>query len=262
MYTNTITNDGFGSQYQHIICAILYTELALRSIFVLSKPDLETVYGEDAQDLRNIMNLDTVFSDAKHFDNVIQLSVADTYPYAENNLDTCLKSESIEKIRNAFHAKHQYKYNVFYNDINVIHVAIHIRRPSMHCNIDLPSHHDNMNIKQMSVDELALCSRRFADNNRYIEVMQKLRTKYNQMNAKCKFYIVSEGPPELFICFMKDDVELCLNETVEDSFCRLIYANVLVICSSSFSYVAALLSKNEIWYQPFWHKPASNWIAY
>lgn len=75
MYTNTITNDGFGSQYQHIICAILYTELALRSIFVLSKPDLETVYGEDAQDLRNIMNLDTVFSDAKHLPKLVYVVV-------------------------------------------------------------------------------------------------------------------------------------------------------------------------------------------
>ena len=41
---------------------------------------------------------------------------------------------------------------------------------------------------------------------------------------------------------------------------HLINANVLVMCKSSFSYVAALYNPNDIIYVNFWHAPLSHWI--
>jgi hypothetical protein len=41
---------------------------------------------------------------------------------------------------------------------------------------------------------------------------------------------------------------------------HLINANVLVMCKSSFSYIAALYNPNDIIYTPFWHPPLNHWL--
>lgn len=36
-------------------------------------------------------------------------------------------------------------------------------------------------------------------------------------------------------------------------------ANILLTSKSSFSYAAAMLNENIVYYLPFWHKPSEKW---
>jgi hypothetical protein len=55
--------------------------------------------------------------------------------------------------------------------------------------------------------------------------------------------------------------ELHLNTDVFCTLAALINAEILVMAKSSLSYVAALLSRGTVIYEPFWHKPLSDWIS-
>ncbi len=70
--------------------------------------------------------------------------------------------------------------------------------------------------------------------------------------------IHSEGRPEDF-AGIDQDVDLRLDEDVFQTLQRLINAEVLVMAKSSFSYVAALLSRGQVIYEPFWHPKLPHW---
>ncbi|WP_421913273.1 hypothetical protein [Mesorhizobium sp.] len=55
---------------------------------------------------------------------------------------------------------------------------------------------------------------------------------------------------------------ICEFELDSDIFATLsglIHADCLIMAKSSLSYVAGLLSKGAVYYEPFWHKPLSSW---
>ena len=56
-------------------------------------------------------------------------------------------------------------------------------------------------------------------------------------------------------------VDVHLNGNVKESFHMMVSARRLVIAKSSFSYVAGLLNKNNVYYanQNWWHKPLDHW---
>ncbi len=50
-----------------------------------------------------------------------------------------------------------------------------------------------------------------------------------------------------------------LNSDVLETISALIAADCLIMAKSSLSYVAGLLSKGSVYYEPFWHGPLSSW---
>jgi hypothetical protein len=128
--------------------------------------------------------------------------------------------------------------------------------------MDLPPQIEGLDVKNMTLEQAVQASPRFASNERYLNVIQYIRTLCNSQGKTAQFHIVSDGKPEHFDCFKADDIELHLKESVEQSYCRLVYADVLVICHSAFSYTAGLLRPNNVFFQPFVHAPVSSWIAY
>ena len=54
---------------------------------------------------------------------------------------------------------------------------------------------------------------------------------------------------------------LRLNADVFGTLTELMSADLLITAKSSFSYVAALLSRGSVLYDPFWHKPLSSWTV-
>jgi hypothetical protein len=93
----------------------------------------------------------------------------------------------------------------------------------------------------------------------YINVINNLRGLYHF--ARPIFHIYSQGDVEQFkTVFAGDDIVLHIDETLEDTFTAMVFADVLVTSTSSFSYTAALLSDGEIYYIPFWHPPLGDWI--
>ena len=257
--TNEIRNDGFGAQYQSIIGTILYAELNNYE-YIYTPPDFKTVYEdeEEIQKLKSIMNLENNFKTITDLSSDTKINIfpaINGVNYINNNIDTCLNSESIKKIKNIFKSNKQQKYF----DENNFNVAIHIRRSSLHKNIDLASHHGNIDVKSIKdLQYLSSVNPRFTEDSYFLNLISSIRKKHN--NAK--FHIYSEGYIEDFSSFIKDDIILHLNEPVFDTFTSLVFGDMLIMSASSFSYVAGLLSDNiVIFYSKFWASKASNWLV-
>lgn len=264
-YTNIVRSDGFGAQYQCIMFAVLYVCIHLNANFILTPTNFHEVYGSDAHLIHKNMGLHHLFESVEVTNGDVQsVGMTESYHFVENNIETCLQSETMAKIRRAYDIEHEHDPQPYSSDDPcVIHVAIHIRRPSNNPNVDIPSHLNGLDVKNMAIDVVAQHCPRFTVNGRYKHVMDVLRAKYEQQGKKCLFHIVSEGREEQFAELASDgNVIVHLNESVRDSFHKLVCADVLVICSSSFSYAAAFLGKGEVWYQPFWHRCADTWHPY
>lgn len=255
---NNQRTDGFGAQFQEIIYAILCAELRRGGTFLYSRPNLEVVYGDEASMLESYMNMRTGF--AVKEDGVVPevpevLRFHETREFVERNLDECLASATMSKVRAAFMSGKASPFPAGFT-----HVAVHIRRPSKNPNIDVPEHHGGAAVKGMRVDQLP--SDRFTSNGFYLSVIHRIRSTVpcGASSGPLRFHIFSEGDAEDFSDFVAPDTELHLNTHTTDAFTALVCADVLVTCRSSFSYMAALLSeKQHIYYQPFWHPPATHW---
>jgi len=219
-YSTQLRTDGFGGQYQNIIFTILYTELYLKGIYVHRKiTAMEHNYNNDPlflEKVENLMNLSEFENDSVE---VVTIIHDDVYPWVEENLDYCLQSETMKRIRNCFW-KNKIK--------KEIDVAVHVRRPNCMDNriegADVP-------------------------NEYFLNIINVLQLK--------DVHIYSQGQPSNFECFKK--CVMHLDEELFDNFIDLVSAKILVISPSSFSYAAALLNENIIYYRPFWHKPSNNW---
>jgi hypothetical protein len=102
--------------------------------------------------------------------------------------------------------------------------------------------------------------------DRYIEadhaaakVMRALDTLPKTDARPRVLHIHSEGKPSDFEPFLKLGAVLHLNEDAYTTFHQLVSADVLYMTKSSFSYLAAILSKGECFYDPFWHPPLPGW---
>ena len=97
--------------------------------------------------------------------------------------------------------------------------------------------------------------KRYTTNDKYKEILSFLLEKY-----PCDIItIFSEGKIDDFHELKQERVHFKLNDSIEESFHSLVTAKVLVMAKSSFSYSAALLNQNIVYYIPFWHQPLKNW---
>ena len=256
--TNQINQDGLGSQYQRIICTILYADFYSKE-FVYTKPDLKYVYGEEDNYVENIMNISKFFKSVEEIDKTLLevVNFWDAYSTLDNNIDYFMNSSILKKIINIF--KENKNINILDNKYN--NIVIHIRRPSLHKNIDIPEHHGLNDVKNMNLQDIVNINKdfpRFTDNHYYLDIINKIRNKYT--SKQNIFHIVSEGNIDFFKDFFADDVIFHLNENLNDTLLIMVLSDILVMSNSSFSYAAALLNENKIIYQKFWHKKASHWL--
>lgn len=256
-YTNIVRDDGFGAQYQNIICAIIYAEMN-GGEFVYTKCNFDTVYlnNKEYDSLEDIMNIYPYYKSIDFIKEeglaAIPLTIEQCYNFFEENMAQCLSSKSLDKIKEVF--KQNKNLEVF--DRNYRNVVIHIRRCSLNSNIDIPEHHDGIKVKELSVDELASTTVRFTSDEYYLSVINHFRND----GIPCKFHILSEGKKEDFSKYTGDDIVFHLNESLWDSYIYMVMADILVLSKSSFSYAAALLNENIVVYKPFWHMPAPHWL--
>lgn len=87
----------------------------------------------------------------------------------------------------------------------------------------------------------------------------KLIGVFKKVFAGRRITIFSEGTPADFPELATLGVEFRLNEDALTTFHSLVRAKVLVMAKSSFSYAAAILNENTIYYIPFWHAPLDSW---
>ena len=114
------------------------------------------------------------------------------------------------------------------------------------CNIDIAIH-----IRRGDVGK----GNRFTPNSYYNKIIKFLNSKYPEY----KITIFSEGKLKNFSNISGNNINFKLNTDIRETFHSLVSAKVLVTAKSSFSYSAAILNSNEIYYINFWHKPLDHW---
>ena len=111
-----------------------------------------------------------------------------------------------------------------------------------------------LHIRRGDVDKKTYPTR-YIDNNKYKKIIRFLLKTYPDDIIT----IFSEGSIHDFHDLQQDRVVFQLNGTIEETFHSFVRAKVLVTAKSTFSYSAALLNENEVYYIPWWHKPLKHW---
>ncbi len=235
--TNPYREDGFGAQFQSILFAAMYAELHNQKFVYTPIHKMEHNYDNDPEFINKKENL-IHFID--HFDlnrdiNIQKLGSINKYQdFFEKNVSICANSFILKKIKEIFRINKRKK---DYFDTDRLNIALHIRRPngqdSRLIGADLP-------------DRI------------YLNILCYLRKLYSSQNPQ--FHIYSQGDLGTFLdIYGASDVVFHINESLEQTFSSLVFADVLVTSLSSLSYTAGFLSEGEVFYLPFWHPPLPTW---
>ncbi len=241
--------DGFGAQYQNIIFDILFTSAMTPNVQYVFPSNLERMqfehnYKNDptfSNRLIRLMNLDAKFNVTKPI-QVIRYKGTKNYAFCEANLTRLLETNAFKLIKQLFFEGKSTPYDTaFYN------VAIHVRKHSAH--------------------DMRVHKRTNEPNAYYINVMRFIIENYKGTKP-VRFHIHSQGNTNNeFTNFSATranvgvEVVMHLNESVEDAFNGLVFADALATSASSFSYVAAMLTDGVVYYKQFWHKPSLKWVV-
>ena len=254
--------DGFGSQYQRFIWTCIYAEEYENAVFVYKSPiSIAHNYTADPcfiQSMEELMNMKPHYVNYGEIQNnndteVIIPELYDVINYVEKNIDSCVKSRSMSRI------KEYYWQNKNRNDermrlfrikntsaVYTHHLALHMRRPN--CDDTRPNGGEEYT------------------NEYYIQSLLKIRGTYLKYDANhsIQIHVYSQGNPVNFknICehpIIGKDVMLHLDDNTQDTFIGMTIADILVTSASSYSYIAAFLCDGDIYYTDFWHKPCSWW---
>lgn len=244
--------DGFGAQYQNIIFDILFTSAMTPNVQYVFPSNLERMqfehnYKNDptfSNRLIRLMNLDAKFNVTPQTTpiQVIRYKGTKNYAFCEANLTRLLETNAFKLIKQLFFEGKSTPYDTaFYN------VAIHVRKHSAH--------------------DMRVHKRTNEPNAYYINVMRFIIENYKGTKP-VRFHIHSQGNTNNeFTNFSATranvgvEVVMHLNESVEDAFNGLVFADALATSASSFSYVAAMLTDGVVYYKQFWHKPSLKWVV-
>jgi hypothetical protein len=238
LVTNPKRGDGFGAQFQSIVCTAMYAEVHGMKFVYTPFTAMEHNYDNDPDFLdkkEKLINFIDNF-DVYRGEPGVKKTDGGSLPEAfESNMVSYLNTDALKKIKRIFREN---KNKQEYFDDRHFNIAVHMRRPNKH------------DIRLDGAD---------TPDNVFVNIINKLRTLYSSKNAL--FHIYSQGRKEDFTLIKASDVILHLNDSIEDTFSSLVFADVLVASRSSFSYVAGILSEGIVYYIPFWHAPLPDWIS-
>jgi hypothetical protein len=269
-YYSTIPfDDGFGAQFQRFIWTCIYAEECEDTQFIYRTPKkMAHNYNDDPQfiaKLETLMNMkphyinyddiiaqNAEYASAGRHGDVVQVVTPDFYDifnYVERNIDVCMKSKSMARIKENYWRnkdRPSERARVFGRADYTHHLAAHIRRPN--CDDTRPNGGEEYT------------------NAYYIQSFLTIREKYlkENNNTRIQFHIYSQGADVKFADVMTHDiigkdVVLHLNDSNEDTYLGMTLADILVTSASSYSYSAAFFCDGDIYYTEFWHKPCSWW---
>jgi len=237
-YTVKERTDGFGAQFQTMICCILIAENSNNKYIHTPIQKMEHNYDNDPNFISNVENYINLIkygclNDINNLE-IKELNIKFIIKTFEENINKYLLSNSLKNLKNIFWKN---KNKIFFQN-DKFNIAVHIRSHNI---IDGPNNEF-----------------RYTDLNYYFDIIQKIKEKYNK---DLLFHIYSQNEISDYDKFDKTNVVFHLNENLFDTFTGLVAADVLIMSKSSLSYSAAILSDGEIYYQPFWHKPGEKWIV-
>ena len=238
MITNNIYVDGFGENFKFIIYSILYSEYLDEDFHYTPLNDvIQHNYDNDPKFINMKEKLINIINSYPRVKNNIRYKRPDKFTllhFFENNVDFCLKSNNLEKLKIIFKEVNKDKF-----DKSFLNIAIHIRR------MNTLDKEKNINYDQIPGTDVP--------DNIYKDIILQLKNIYKN----CKIHIYSQGDKKDFD--FEDDIILHLNESIEDTFVDFVFADILVVSPSAFSYSAALLSDNIIYYLNCCHKALPTW---
>lgn len=233
--TNEYNDDGFGAQYMCIISGIVYA--AVHNLDFFYTPFHRFNDNSDPEFLRKKEEMINVI-DRFPLNRDIQLQRRQDRNFQnffDNNTDMCTNHPSFKMIQECYYSG---KDRSEHYDSKNLHIALHIRRPRVT---------ENSLLHFIVSDQV------------YLKMIEALRKKYACDSPI--FHIHSLGHLDHFKkIYGADDVVLHLNESTEDSFNGMAFADVLLIAASGMSWCAGMLSKGTVYYMPYWHGSKSSWI--
>jgi hypothetical protein len=248
--TNVSRTDGFGAQFQSVLWIYLWAELTNKNFVYSDIKHIDLISNSGSvKDTEDENTLDEV-SDFMGFnkfciksdsvkENINNTSEGVSYDFVQKNMDYVFNSKAFLTYKEFFYKDKVNRFNKEY-----MNVAIHIRKLG---NFE----RENGRFRAGTHD---------IPDEYYLDKMNLIRNHYSDKNVL--FHVYSQGSKEMFKNFIYDDTVLHLNEKILDTFTDLIFADILVTCRSSFSYLAGMLSNNKVYYLTFWHPPLSQWIKF
>ena len=263
-YYSTIPfDDGLGAQFQRFVWTCIYAEECEESTFIYRSPKkMAHNYTDDPNyiaKLESLMNMkskylnyDVAVND-KSIGHIMTPDFYDIFNYVERNIDKCMKSKSMERIKGYYWENKDRvrdRPRVFRipdgDHTYTHHLAVHIRRPN--CDDTRPNGGEEY------------------PNDYYIRSLLTIREKYMKYDSsnRIQYHIYSQGSEAKFAEFrshdiLGQDIMLHINDSNEDSYLGMTMADILVTSASSYSYSAAFFCDGDIYYTEFWHKPCSWW---
>jgi len=271
-YFSTIPfDDGFGAQFQRFIWTCIYAEEYEESQFVYRSPkQIAHNYNDDPQfiaKLEELMNMKSNYlnyNDAINSDSTIEILTPDFYDifnYVEKHIDTCMKSKSMERIK-----EHYWRNKDRTNERLRLYRIPSPSPPASDTTTTKYTHHLSVHIRRPNCDDTRPNGGEEYTNEYYIRSLLNIRETYLNRDSKnrIQYHIYSQGTEDKFADLCKhaiigDDIMMHLNDTNEDTFIGMTLADILVTSASSYSYTAAFLCDGDIYYTEFWHKPCSWW---
>lgn len=232
-------NDGFGECFKFLLYTIFYCEF-MKHDFYYTPAFTNSINHNYNNDIDYIKKKEEMIDFENNFkiatDDCIELSKFQYISFFEKNIHLYDHSLEIKKIKKIFKAKNKNRF-----DTNKKNIAIHIRKNNQY---------DKKNIKyykeQPGLD---------VPNEVYKEIIFKLSDIYKNS----LIHIYSQGDINDFNFINDKNIIFHLNDTVENTFTDFVYADILLISPSAFSYTAGLISDGIIYYLKHCHRPLNHW---
>jgi hypothetical protein len=230
VYTIKGKVDGFGSQYQAMMSGIAICDY--KNYIYFHTPFNEMEHDVNIDILNKFIGINNNRSEIKDLSSIeinnmiIEMQSEDVH-WSETP-SMYYTPEVVTKIRDWYYSTEK-------PNVGNIDIAIHIRRGDV-----------SLNNPQY----------RYTDNNIYIKLINLLQIKYPFYNI----LIFSEGHIDDFKELNLPKKHFKLNEDITKTFHSLVSAKILITAKSSFSICAAILNKNIVYYQDYWHKPLDYWL--
>jgi len=246
--------DGFGSQFQTILCAIILSMKDGHQFIYTPLKQVEHNYHSDAtfiERLEELMNVKPHFTNMAELDENTQKTVTiwdngNAKTKMDLKIQEYITPDILKIIRNIFWGNKDR--NHFKN--NKKNIAIHIRRPNAIDEKQLDEHQKQFHFYN-----------RYNTDEYFLGVIKRIR--HENKGVDLNFHIYSQANIRSnFDCYISEDIQLHIDEDICSTFIGLAAADILVTSVSSFSYIAGMLNYGIVIYFPFWHVPLPDWLIY